>query len=1029
MVSNGIGESMLARMMRRVGFGSTLLGVLAMLGLTMGLGRIGCPPPPPDCTTNANCDDDDGCTSDVCNTTTGDCTNTPLCPDDRCVDDACVECVGDDDCDAGETCDDTNFCVGAGGECDGDEDCDAGEVCDNGSCVEETPECTGDGDCDNSDDCDGVETCVDGNCTDGTPVDCADGETCVDGVCVAECDSDDDCAAGDECVGPETCVDGACEPGAETDCDDGDPCTDDSCDGDTGCSSTPVDCPDGQTCNATTGDCEVPTDVPCTTDADCVDAEDGFCNGTQTCVIAVGETEGVCQNGDRPCDDATDAGVVGDCDAEGVTETCAEGDTAAVCTACAVETLDFTLAQDNLTGTADNDTFSAPLAFNPASGTQVATLQTGDVANGLAGTDVLNASLNAVATVVPTLSGIETINVTNFAGGTATLSGGNISGIDTLCSVSSVDDVIFSNLQEPTNFCLTTINSSAVDTSLQFGLAATTAGTTDAITGNLSGVNAGTVTIQTAAGTTNGFESLTVNSTGTSRNTLANITQTNGTTLTTMTLTGDQDLQLNVVPNTVTTVNGSALPASADLQLGSGTSAGAYVEFNTSNLASLTSGAGNDLVIFNNTLNSNDFTAGTADLGAGTDVVQVTFAADFLSASPFRNTEEVRVNATSASTVNFNGITGLVTITNEEDGAATALTLQNVPATSGAFPALQFRGDNGTGANQTFDTVTYNAVGNTGATDSLAVNVNNRGTALNTGTSTTFGLTVGGGATVANGFETLGITCADGPCTFLGVTDSTLVTLNVTGSSNVTLGTVDAVASTVLAVNASAVTGNFSATVDDIATGANITLGGGNDSFTVGAGSTGTSTFASLGAGNDTFVGDTNTASADTISAGEGSDNVSGGQGIDTVTTGGGADIVIYDQVAAIHAKNITDFSSGAGGDIMRFDISALALANAGAENSGAIAALANADDIFLLTGSGFATDAAAETAITADNDAAGTLVFIYFNTTDSSTHILYDTTAETDTTPAVLIGRLTNITTQAAHDAITTAANIDSQP
>ncbi|MBI4719133.1 MAG: hypothetical protein HY763_15135, partial [Planctomycetes bacterium] len=52
--------------------------------------------------------------------------------------------------------------------------------------------------------------------------------------------------------------------------------------------------------------------------------------------------------------------------------------------------------------------------------------------------------------------------------------------------------------------------------------------------------------------------------------------------------------------------------------------------------------------------------------------------------------------------------------------------------------------------------------------------------------------------------------------------------------------------------------------------------------------------------------------------------------------------------------------------------------------------------------------------------------ILVYFNTTDSTTHIIYDADADTDG-GAVLLGRLTNITTQATHDQLT-AANIDSQ-
>jgi len=1020
--SNVANDTKLRTRVRGVSRYLTLWSVCGVVMVCWGGFFQGCPPPVQDiiCTADnaaTECDDEDPCTTDTCEIAAGEtegvCSSEAACEDDHCTDDGCVECIADDECDDDVDC--TTDACGDDGVCTftaDDAACDDTDDCTDDSCDAVTG-------CANTQiDCDDAVACTDDGCEAGacTNTDnCAAGSACNEdtGECVLACDNAEDCDDADDCT-DDACVNGACS-NTDKDCDDGVACTDDSCDA--GACVNTDNCTAPDTCNTTSGLCE---EVPaCVDDTDCDDGV--FCNGAETCDVDTGD----CVAGTRPCADNNGDVCPPDGDA---TQTCAEGDTAAVCTNCPPITKDCTLSQDNLTGDVGNDTFLCALLFNAPSGTQVASLQTGDSINGLAGADVLNATLGTPATnpVPTTIAGIETINITDFGGNT--ISAGGISGVDAINSVNSTATLTVTALQELTDFGLSGITNAAVGLNLTFGTASTTTGSSDTITGTLTGSTVGTVNITTAAGTTNGFETVGLVSSGAAANTLTTLTQTTGNTMATLNISGAQALTANVLPNTIRTINGST--ATGALTLGAGTAAGAYAQVNTANLTAVTGGSGNDTLILNTTLDSNDFTSGTCDLGAGTDVVQLSFAADFLSASPFRNTEEARVNATATAAVNFNGHTGLTTLTVEEDGTANALTLQNVPATANVFPTLNFRGDNGTGANQTFDTVTYNAVGNTGSSDSLTVTVGNRGTAINSGTATTFSFAVGGAATTANGFETISLTCSDGPCTLSGVGASTLVTLNVTGSSNVTLGTVDATASTVLAVNASNVTGNFSATVDDIATGANVTLGGGNDTFTIGAGSTGTSTFNTLGGGNDTFTGDTNTASADTVSAGDGSDNINGGLGIDTVTTGNGSDIVVYDIVpAAANAKNVTDFTSGAGGDILRFDISALALASAGAEDSGVIGNLSVNDDIFVLTGAGHATDAAAETALAADDDAAGTLVYIYFNTTDSSTHILYDPIAETDTPSAVLLGRLTNITTQAAHDLITIAANVDSQP
>ncbi|MBI4718908.1 MAG: hypothetical protein HY763_13970, partial [Planctomycetes bacterium] len=649
-------DTRLRTSVRGVSRWGTLCGVFAVLFMGLGLqcpggGQVVVPcDADADCA-NANfCDGAETCTNGVCTDGAAPCAEGLVCNEDA---DRC-DCDGDDDCDNGNFCDGAEVCTA--GVCgDGADPCTGNTPI----CNEDDDTCAGcaaDADCDDGAFCNGAETCTDGACVAGTAP-CTDTQVCdeTNDVCNTPCDDAGDCDDGNLCT-TDACVNGTCES-TPVDCpDDGTFCNGtESCDATTGaCVSSGDPCaatPDTPTCNEDTDACEA---APlCTTDADCDDG--AFCNGIETCDTTTGD----CVAGTRPCDDDNGLGCPDDTNGSTATESCSEGDTAAVCTPCPSDTLDFTLAQDNLTGTTGDDTFSAPLLFNPGNGAQIASLQTGDSANGLAGADALNATFadaGGGSTVVPTaLAGIESINITYFGGNTGdgnvlTFNATNVSGVDTITSVSSTDDVTITGLQETTNFGMTGTNDANVDMSLTFALAATTSGSTDAISFTVgSTVGTATINIPGAAGN-NGFETINIASSGSAANTITAIAHA-ATSLATAAFTGAQNLTLNTLPNSVRTVNGSAM--TGGLTLGAGTAAGAYVQFNTANLISVSGGSGNDTIILNNTLDSNDFTAGTLDLGTGTDVVQATFAADFLSASPFRNVEEARVNATGAATVNF----------------------------------------------------------------------------------------------------------------------------------------------------------------------------------------------------------------------------------------------------------------------------------------------------------------------------------------------------------------------------------------
>ncbi len=799
----------------------------------------------------------------------------------------CVGLVGQPVCVAGK-------CV----ECATATDCDDDDTCTTDTC-EEVHECVHTAiSCDDDDACT-VDTCDAAAGCAHTDIECPLCSTCVDGACEEfdGCASDADCDDGEPCT-TEACVDCLCES-TDVDCDDRDPCTTDSCDAAAGCVHAVFTCPAGEQC--VDGAC-TPTH-PCRTVADC---DDGlFCNGTETCA------DGACVPGADPCDRGAGTPCAGI-----LVEECAEGDTSAICTCTnCIGGPSLTLNQDCLIGTDGDDTFVAALEFEAASGRQVATLQTGDTGDGLAGTDTLSATFNTNAlTVVPTLSGIEVLNVTAFDD--VTINGTSITGVTTINSLNSVDDVTVNNLANIVDAGLTGMVITGKSLNLAFLDSASnspTTGSADALDFTVSETSAGTLAVTTA---TNGFEILNVISSGGTDNTVAAITQKTGTTLATANFTGSTGLTIKTMPNTVLTYAASGM--TAGLQLGSGTDAAGsgttYTTFATANLENVKTGSGDDVVIFNNTLDGSD-ASGTSeliDLGAGTDVVQASFSNTLGTPLKLRNVEEVRFNATASSvSVNLEGVTGLTGLTSEADGTANTFTFLNVPGT----PALNFRGNN-TQTTQLFDSITYTSSSATGAADTLTINVNNRGTPINVGTATTNVHTVGSAALTAANIETVNVTVTDGPAIFSGITAAAATTFGFTSSNNLTLGTV--AGGTTTSVAASGVTGNFSGTFPTLGSGAQVTLGKGTFNTLSIAGSGGVFISVTGGSGADTITG---SAQADFITGGPGNDIIIGGAGSDMLAGGPGSDTFAFNTIIlAANAKTISDFAAGAGGDILRFD-------------------------------------------------------------------------------------------------------------
>lgn len=1004
MVSNGTGISMLGRMFRRAGGGSALMGVFVLLGLCMGLGRIQCQPPPP-CETNADCDDQDGCTGDVCDTTTGDCSNPPLCVDALCVDDACVECVADTDCDLGDACVD-NVCEGPGcsenadcgdgddcttdacvdgtcandpvaGCCATNDDCEAGETCENGTCVSAgcaddsecpvgevcdagtcvpAPECTTDDECGNSDDCDGVETCVEGACTDGTPVECAVDEVCVGGECQATCTDDADCADDADPCTDVACVDGSC---ATTDaCDDGLDCTDDSCDADTGDCTHADNCPDGEQCG---DDGACVEGVPCETDADCPDDGD-FCNGDESC-----GADGFCESGPDPCD---------------ADETCNEA--LNECTPPEGVTIDFTLGVDNLSGTGGTDTFEALLAFNAPTGDNRATLQSSDRANGGDETDTLNVQLDADAaganaTLSPTLTAIEIWNINDFGtvGGFATtLSAINSTGLAEINSVNSTDDAVtVTNVNSVVDFG---VSNSTSDLNVTFISPATNANN-DSSTLTLNGARAGvTVNITTPV---NGFETFNVASQGAAANVLDALTQTTGTTLTALNVSGSQKLTITAALNTtLTTVNASTATGDTNLNL-------------TGNALNVifTGGSGNDTVNFAAGYTTADtVNGGTGTNTLGLNAVQATVVTNQANVTGIQNIQIVDTLLGGNVDVTKFGATDAILDTT---GAVLLLNLPSTVTLAAGNRTLTLNNDD---VNDAMNTV----VTGVGTADTLTVNVNNSdqsfaATAHTFTGAETVNFVSGNGSdgTAADGNVNQALNIILTPTIGTG-------TLNFTGSVAVTIA--QGITSGV--INAGALGGAFT---HETTTGSLGVVGG----SVIG------SAFA------DELVGGTGN---DGISGGDGNDQIKGNNGADILTGGGGTDRFFFDATTQF-GDTLIDFTAatdkvGLGSGIVNFagvagtEAVPVPLVAANFETGRAtVSAIAVGDTLKIVRVSGEQTTAQITTDV---GGAANGYVLVFDSTIGRG--VLYHDPDWSSAAGRALVARFENIITNAGVQALT---------
>jgi cytochrome c peroxidase len=238
----------------------------------------------------SDCDDGNACTADTCDTGQGcentnvsvacedgdACTTADTCSAGVCVGGAAPDCNDDNGC-TNDVCDSATGCSSTDNTsaCDDGNVCTTGDVCAAGSCggvdtsaqdCEDGNSCTQDfcnpasgcvnagtaGSCDDGDACTVADQCINGSCVGGGTLDCDDAKGCTDDSCdsatgCAYSDNTAACDDGDACTTADTCAAGSCEGGVAPDCDDGNVCTEDTCDSTSGCaySNNTATCDDG----------------------------------------------------------------------------------------------------------------------------------------------------------------------------------------------------------------------------------------------------------------------------------------------------------------------------------------------------------------------------------------------------------------------------------------------------------------------------------------------------------------------------------------------------------------------------------------------------------------------------------------------------------------------------------------------------------------------------------------------------------------------------------------------------------------
>jgi hypothetical protein len=273
-----------------------------------------------------------------------------------------------------------------------------------------------------------------------------------------------------------------------------------------------------------------------------------------------------------------------------------------------------TVATDNLVGGAGDDIFTGVSALLSS----VNTLSATDKINGGAGNDVFKLSMVKGNSTLTTgsISGVETVEITNDSENTLAFDATNVTGVTTYTFNEATGPVTVTNAGTGVK----TINlnnqgkvaGATAATTFSFAYAAdaaerATAATADAITLNLSSVGGSSTSTKKATVTVDSIESVTVNLTGT------NYADVGGSTLSKLTVTGSGTNNFRSVPSTLTSYDASSATGNIT----------AVLTASTSTITKVAGGSGNDTI----TYQEQDGSA-IATLSGGTGTDTLTLASD-----------------------------------------------------------------------------------------------------------------------------------------------------------------------------------------------------------------------------------------------------------------------------------------------------------------------------------------------------------------------------------------------------------------
>jgi len=543
-----------------------------------------------------------------------------------------------------------------------------------------------------------------------------------------------------------------------------------------------------------------------------------------------------------------------DSTAASVTTAKAAVDTAAAPTV-ASESFTLTKNLDTKTTGAGADSFSSD---NTSTAN---TLTAGDNLNGGDGADTLtitNTVANAALATGVTAAGIETVYMNAVAATTLDMS--LFSGVTDVHNNGSLADLTLSGVGSYIpNIHLT---STSTDTTVNWASAATVVGTADAMTVAL---NAAALT-SGATLTANGIETFNVLA-STASGTATNSQTLVSTSARTVTITGDATTNL--------TVNLAGAGATTAL-------AGTVTGNDAANITSVTADSTDVLTV---DLGKGDDTLTQSSIGAlhtltggdGTDTLALTqaVATGISSKASVTGWETLNVSDAGTGTIDMDSYAGVTKVIYDAGlGAATTV--------DDAVTGIEVEVDaTATAQNLTVDLKTD------GSTDAITVTLDTIAAGDNIGTLN------------ASDAETLTINVDDdtldatGTIGIASITLGDATTVNVTGDAATTVTAVTNPTTAVLAtLNAGTMTDSLTISgVNLVATGATVTLGAGNDSYTAGTGD-GADTIDISAGGKDTIVytalAQSDAAGVDTIKgfvSGSDDINLTGMTGRNVVTT------------------------------------------------------------------------------------------------------------------------------------------------